>query len=58
MAWHIHLVEVTNLTTQATWSFPCGTWLGMQHGEGVVLRDLYPQGHPKSLQAPVTDYQV
>ena len=58
MAWHIHLVEVENLTTKVTWSFPCDKWLAMQRGEGVTLHNLYPLGHPKCLQAPMTDYQV
>ena len=58
MAWHIHLVEVVNLTTKVTWSFPCDRWLAMQRGEGVTLRDVYPLGHPKCLHAPMTDYQV
>ena len=58
MAWHIHLVEVENLTTKVTWTFPCDRWLAMQRGEGVTLRDVHPLGHPKCLQAPMTDYQV
>ena len=58
MAWHIHLVEVENLATKVTWSFPCDRWLAMQRGEGVTLRDVYCLGHPKCLQAPMMDYQV
>ncbi len=57
-AWHIHQVKVTNLASNATWVFPCNRWLGLQRGSGSNQHDLYPQGHPKCIQTPLTDYQV
>ena len=55
-AWHVHLVEVTNLTTSRTWSFPCDRWLGRQKGHTSV--ELFPAGHSKCQQSPMTEYQV
>ena len=57
-AWHIRLVEVTNMNSKASWSFLCNKWLGTGHSDGATQRDLHPHGHPNCPQPHMIDYQV
>ena len=56
--WHCSLVEVTDLTSGVTVRFPCWRWFARGRGDGMLERDLYPEGSPQALGQPMTQYKV
>ena len=51
-------MEVTDLTSGVTVRFPCWRWFARGRGDGVLERDLYPEGSPQALGQPMTQYKV
>ncbi len=56
--WHCSLVEVTDLTSGVTVRFPCWRWFARGRGDGMLERDLFPEGSPQALSEPLTQYKV
>uniref|UniRef100_A0A803U0L0 Lipoxygenase homology PLAT domains 1 n=1 Tax=Anolis carolinensis TaxID=28377 RepID=A0A803U0L0_ANOCA len=41
--WLVERVEITNSATGVTTNFPCGKWLALNKGDGLLWRALYPR---------------
>ena len=39
--WFLDKVDVINMASNRTWSFPCGQWLDKKRGDGAISRELF-----------------
>ncbi|GAB4821886.1 hypothetical protein N2152v2_008932 [Parachlorella kessleri] len=48
-SWHCASIEVGSTLDGSLVAFPCDSWFGKGKGDGLVERDLYPEGSPQAM---------
>jgi len=41
--WLLDRVEITNMSNNCKWTFPCNTWLDKRRGDGELTKVFYPR---------------